>query len=176
VTARGKASRAPRAAGANGNMSNPTRTTHGVRVVALMEAAKAAIVLVAGFGLLSAIHKGAAQVADDLARHMHLNPAQGFPHIFVDLAGKTSSSQLWLLAAGAFGYAAMRATEAFGLWHRRRWAEWFAVASGGLYVPVEFYEIARGFSGIKLVMLLANLGIVAYMAYALRVSGRPPVP
>ncbi len=150
------------------------RSSHGVRVVAALEASKAAIVLIAGFGLLSALHQGAAQVAEDLARQMHLNPAKGYPQIFIDLARDTSNAQLRLLAAGAFGYAAMRGIEAFGLWRRRRWAVWFSVASGAVYVPIELYEIAQGFSAIKLVTLLVNLGIVACMAYALRVSGAGP--
>ena len=157
----------------SGGEPAPTRSFRGVRVVAALEASKAAVVLIAGFGLLSAVHLGAAQVAEDLARQMHLNPAQGYPRVFVDLARDTSNTQLRLLAAGAFGYAAMRGIEAFGLWRQRRWAEWFSVASGAIYVPLELYEIAQGFSAVKLVTLLANLGIVGYMAYTLRVS-RPP--
>lgn len=148
----------------------PARFFRGVRVVAALEAAKAAVVLIAGFGLLSAVHLGAAQVAEDLARQMHLNPATGYPRIFIDLARDTSNAQLWLLAAGAFGYAAMRSVEAFGLWRHRRWAVWLSVASGAVYVPIEVYEIGQGFSAIKLLTLLVNLGIVAYMALTLRAS------
>jgi uncharacterized membrane protein (DUF2068 family) len=155
-------------------MPTGTRSTHGVRVIAVLELTKALVVLVAGFGLLSAIHQGAAQVAEDVARQMHLNPAKGYPRIFIDLANDTSNAQLRLLAAGAFGYAVMRGVEAFGLWCKRRWAERFSVASGAVYVPIELAEIAKGFTWVKLAMLLVNLGIVAYMAYALRVSRQPP--
>jgi uncharacterized membrane protein (DUF2068 family) len=155
-------------------MSTQVRSTRGVRVIAVMEVAKAAIVLVAGFGLLWAIHDGAAQIVEELAGHMHLNPAKGFPRVFIELAHDTSNSRLWLLSAGAFSYAAMRCIEAFGLWRRRRWAEWFSVASGSLYVPIEVVEIAQGVSTLKLVTLLANVGIVVYMGYALRVSRREP--
>ena len=150
--------------------SRPSRGNRGVRVVAALEASKAAVVLIAGFGLLSAVHLGAAQVAEDLARQMHLNPAKGTPHIFIDLARDTSSGQLRLLAAGAFAYAAMRSAEAFGLWRQRRWAVWFSVASGAVYVPIELYEISQGFSAVKFVTLLVNLGIVACMAHTLRAS------
>jgi uncharacterized membrane protein (DUF2068 family) len=101
-----------------------------VRVVALLEASQAAVALVAGFGLLSAIHEGAAQIVEALVQHVHLNPAKGYPHVFIDLARNTSNSQLWVLAAGAFSYAALRCDEAFGLWRGRRWAAWLSVASG----------------------------------------------
>jgi uncharacterized membrane protein (DUF2068 family) len=103
---------------------------------------------------------------------MHLNPAKGYPEVFVALARETSNSQLRLLAAGAFAYAALRGVEAFGLWRQRRWAEWLSVASGVIYVPFELFEIAHGVSTLKIVTLLANAGIVAYMAHALRVSRR----
>ena len=46
------------------------------------------------------------------------------------------------------------------------------MASSGVYVPIELYEIARGYSAIKLTALLANVGIVVYMAYALQASRR----
>lgn len=151
-------------------MPSAARPRNGLRVVALLEACKGAVVLVAGFGLLTALHQGAAQVVEELARHMHMNPAQGYPQIFVEWAADTSNGQLRLLAMGAFGYAAMRVTEAFGLWWHRRWAQWFSIASGAVYVPIELYKIATGFSLLNAALLLANLGIVAYMAHTLRLS------
>jgi len=140
--------------------------------VAVFEGAKAAIVLIAGFGLLSAIHSGAARIVEELAQHMHLNPARGYPRVFVDLARDVTNTQLWMMAAAAFGYAVMRSVEAYGLWQKRRWAEWFSVASGAVYLPFELVEIARGVSALRLTTLLANLGVVLYMLHALRVSRR----
>ena len=146
------------------------RSTKVVRVVAVLEAAKAAVVVLAGMGLLVAVHEGAARLIDELAGHMHLNPASRYPRIFIDLARDASNERLRVLAAGAFVYSLMRGFEAYGLWNRRRWALWLSVASGAIYVPFEVYEIAAGFSWLKLTMLLVNLGIVAYMAAELRVS------
>jgi uncharacterized membrane protein (DUF2068 family) len=103
---------------------------------------------------------------------MHLNPAKGYPRVFIELAHNTSNSQLWLLAAGAFSYAALRWVEAFGLWRRRDWTAWFSVASGAVYVPVELVEIARGVSALRVGALLVNLAIVAYVLYALREARR----
>ena len=145
-------------------------STTGIRVVAAFEAAKGAVVLAAGFGLLSAAHKGLAAIVESLVRHLHLNPAKGTPRVFVELARNTSSTQLWMLAAAAFAYAALRLAEAYGLWHKRRWAEWFAIVSGAIYVPFEIYELDKGFSVLKATTLLVNVGIVLFMAYALRAS------
>jgi uncharacterized membrane protein (DUF2068 family) len=80
--------------------------------------------------------------------------------------------RLWLLALLAFGYAVLRIAEAYGLWRGRRWAEWFAVASGGIYVPIEIYELFHGLSKIKVGMLTVNVGIVLFMGVALCRSRR----
>ena len=79
-----------------------------------------------------------------------------------------------LLALSAFLYAVIRFIEAFGLWQRKRWAAWLGVLSGGVYVPVELFEVAHRLSWVKLGVLSVNLAIVAYLVYALTIAGRPP--
>ena len=51
----------------------------------MFEAAKGAVVLLAGFGVLLALDHGVAPFADALVRHMHLNPAKEAPRIFLAL-------------------------------------------------------------------------------------------
>ncbi len=138
-----------------------------VRAVALFEAAKGALVLVAGLGLLSLVHEDVQAFAERLVRHSHLNPASHYPHIFVDAASRVTDANLWMFAAGAALYAAVRGVEAYGLWRERRWAEWFALIAGGVYIPVEIFELIRHVSWIKVTILTTNVAIVAYMAWAL---------
>jgi uncharacterized membrane protein (DUF2068 family) len=145
-----------------------TRPHLGLGIVAAFEAAKGLLVLMAGFGLLSLVHHDAQRVAEDVVRHFHLDPASHYPGIFLDLSSRASDTRLWLLAALAFCYAGLRLAEAYGLWRERPWAEWFAVASGGIYVPIEIYELFSGVSRIKAGMLAINVGIVVYMIKALR--------
>ena len=143
------------------------RLSSGVRVVAAFEAAKGLLVLAAGFGLLSLVHKDVQRAAEVLVGHFHLNPASGYPRIFVELAGRISDQRLWMLAGFASSYAGIRLVEAYGLWRDRRWAEWFAVVSSGLYIPIEVYELLVGASWLKVGTLLANVAIVAYMSLVL---------
>jgi len=81
-----------------------------------------------------------------------------------------------LLALSAFLYAVIRFIEAFGLWQRKRWAAWLGVLSGGVYVPVELFEVAHRLSWVKLGVLSVNLSIVAYLVYALTIAGRGRPP
>lgn len=144
-----------------------TLPPRGLRVVAMFEAAKGAVVLVAGFGLLVIVDHGVAPMTDALVRHLHLNPAKDVPQIFLKLINDTSNQQLQLLAAGALAYAVLRLAEAVGLWRARAWAEWLSVVSGAIYVPFELYELSRGVTPLRLGMLLLNLGVVVYMLLAL---------
>jgi uncharacterized membrane protein (DUF2068 family) len=146
----------------------------GLRVVAVFEGAKGGLVLITGFGLLAFIHRDIYSAAEEVVRHFHLNPAHHYPGIFLDAAARVNDTRLWILALSAFLYAMVRFIEAFGLWHRKLWAAWFGVLSGGIYIPVELYEVTQGLSWAKLTVLSVNLAIVAYLGYALTIHGRPP--
>ena len=139
----------------------------GVRTVAIFEAGKGALVLLAGLGLLALINRDVQAIAERMVRFSHLNPASRYPRIFIDAASRVTDARLWLFAGAAALYSLIRGVEAYGLWKERRWAEWFALISGGLYLPVEIYEVYHHVTWIKLAVFASNVAIVAYMAYAL---------
>lgn len=143
---------------------NPHRA---VRAVALIEAAKGVLVLAAASGLLLFVHEDLNSLAAELVRHMHLNPASRYPHIFLDVVADLPQPGLLWLAAGAAAYAFLRLVEAYGLYYTRAWAEWLAALSGGVYIPFEITEIARKPSLLGAIILVINLGVVSVMALAL---------
>src|SRR5678816_1590083 len=132
-------------------------STTGLKSIAIVEALKGAVVLLAAAGAVSLVHENAQVIADEIVRTFHLNPASHYPRIFLDAVKSLNSSKLWLLAMGAFLYSGIRFIEAYGLWHERSWAEWFGVISGAIYLPVEVYELFLGFSFIKFALLSTNL-------------------
>src|SRR6185436_7491257 len=110
-----------------------------LRFIAAFEGLKGVLVLAVGFALLGYIHSDLESFCEDLVRNLHLNPARGLPRIFIQSAGRVPDSQMHFLVVGAALYAAVRFVEAVGLWHDRAWAEWFALVSCGVYLPVEIY-------------------------------------
>ncbi len=140
----------------------------GIRTVAVLESLKGVLVLLAGFGIFALIHRDVQVAAERIVRHFHLNPASRTPRIFLDLAGHMSDRRLWVLAFFACSYAAVRLTEAYGLWRGRRWAEWLAAVSSGIYIPIELYELANGITVIKTATLAVNTVILIVMLSALR--------
>lgn len=153
----------------------PAKPFDGVRAVALTEAAKGVLVLLAGFGVMAFIHRDLQGLAESLVRHAHLNPASHYPRIFIDAMARAHDLRLGRLAALSFLYVALRFVEAYGLWCRKRWAEWLAALSGGVYLPLELYELARKPTVVKAVVLLVNVVVVAVMVRALaaRRNARP---
>ncbi|RYD71574.1 MAG: DUF2127 domain-containing protein, partial [Verrucomicrobiaceae bacterium] len=134
-----------------------------IRMIAATEALKGSVVMLAGISAFALVHRDIQALAELLVRHSHLNPSSHYPRIFVEAASKVHDPELRLLAAGAAVYALARFIEAYGLWYQRGWAEWFAAVSGGIYLPIEMYELFRGITGLKLMVLLLNVAVVSYM-------------
>jgi uncharacterized membrane protein (DUF2068 family) len=137
----------------------------GIRTVALFEAFKGIIVLLAGFALLRLVHGELQLIADHIDKHLHLNPARHNPHIFLDAIAGISDSRIRYLAVFAFLYSVVRFVEAYGLWNYKTWAEWFAIISGGIYIPFEIIGLFKHATITKGSVFLINLFIVLYLLY-----------
>jgi len=137
----------------------------GLRTIALIEGVKGALVLIVGFGVLSLINKDLEEAAEHIVHRFHMNPAHHYPHIFIETSKHLTNAHLVGLASAAAAYALVRFIEAYGLWRKRVWAEWFAILSGGLYLPIEIYELIHRATIIKAVILLTNLVIVVYLLF-----------
>jgi uncharacterized membrane protein (DUF2068 family) len=138
-----------------------------VRSVAIFEATKGAVVLLAGFGVLSLLHRDIRVAAAALVGRLHLNPTHRFEHSFIEAASGVTDTGLWLIASLGFLYALFRFLEAYGLWSGRRWAEWLAVVSGGLYVPLEIYELIQRYTWVRVSAVIVNLVVVGMMTVVL---------
>lgn len=145
-----------------------------IRAVAVLEAAKGIMVLLTGLGALSLVHHDIQHVAEQLVNHFHLNPAKHYPRIFLDTAAHLTDARLWWFALFALIYALVRFVESYGLWRGRRWAEWFAAVSGGMYIPLEIYRLSKGITPLTLSVLVINLLVVGLMIDALRHSHKAP--
>jgi uncharacterized membrane protein (DUF2068 family) len=85
--------------------------------------------------------------------------------MFLDLAGNVTDAHLWAAARIAFAYSALRFTEAYGLWRERTWAEWVALVSGALLLPLEVRELMRGLTWLRCAFFVGNVAVVLYMLY-----------
>ena len=88
--------------------------------------------------------------------------------MFLDWADSLTTAKIWTVAAAALSYSVLRFIEAYGLWYARAWAEWIALVSGTLYLPFEIYKLIHKQNLFHVSVLLINLAVVFYMAYALK--------
>ena len=141
------------------------RQLKALRAVAFVEFLKGFVVLLAGFGVLSLVHRDAWDVAESFLEWLHISPETHYAQVFLNLADQVTDAKLWAVAIGALTYSSLRFGEAYGLWRERAWAEWLALISGAIYLPFEIVELARKPDWIRLTVLAVNLAVVLYMAF-----------
>jgi uncharacterized membrane protein (DUF2068 family) len=148
-----------------------SRQLRALRAVASIEFLKGLVVLLAGFGVLSLVHRDAWDVAESFLEWLHISPDTHYAQVFLNLADQVTDAKLWGVAVGALAYSSLRFLEAYGLWRERAWAEWLALISGAIYLPFEIYELARRPDWIRLGIFVVNLAVVLYMVF-LRLQAR----
>lgn len=126
-----------------------------LRGIAVFEAAKGAIALVGALGLFE-------------LRHATFDPSHLIGRELVRLIAATNRIPFWLVVVAALAYAAVRWTEAWGVWYARRWAFWLGGASGGIYLPIEVYEFTRRATWTRAGLVLGNICVVVLMLTWLR--------
>jgi uncharacterized membrane protein (DUF2068 family) len=150
------------------DLTPPSTSHRTLRLVALMESIKGAIVFGAGFGLLSLLHHDVRHLAESLVTRLNIDRERHFAGVFLNAASKVTDARLWGFAALALAYSAIRFTEGYGLWFNRRWAAWLGAVSGAIYIPVEAYELWHKPSALKFGTLVFNVALVAYLVWTLR--------
>ncbi|HVH85907.1 MAG TPA: DUF2127 domain-containing protein, partial [Terriglobales bacterium] len=138
----------------------------GLRAVASLEMFKGVLAIIGGIGLVTLLHKDIGDVAESIVEALHLNPAHRIAQAFIHMADRVDDSRIVAMACVAFAYSIIRFAEAYGLWHARAWAEWFAIISGAAYLPWEIIEVAKhAHHVVRWTVLIVNVLVVLYMIY-----------
>ena len=142
----------------------------GLRGVAVFEACKGLIALVAGIWLFTMRHKDMSLIAERLLRSLHIAPHRHISQKVMGAAGKLDTHTIWIIFSGILAYVIVRFVEAIGLWMEQEWAEWFALLSGCLYLPWELYALTHHATALKWGIFAVNMVIVLYLAWLLHDS------
>lgn len=134
----------------------------GLRTVAVFEASKGLLVLALAV-ILIAVHHHLEDLAEELLYHLHVDFDRHWAQALMEGASKISTMRIWTVVTVALAYTVVRFVEAWGLWHRRVWAEWFALLSGALYLPIEIVQVAEHHRWEPIAILAINLAIIFYM-------------
>ena len=129
------------------------------------------VLLAAGVVLLSHAHTDWGQAITGTAKDFGLDPHRTGIVRITEHASALTPKKVAIFGAVALVYGLLEATEGYGLWRRRRWAEYLTVIATSLLLVPEVWELTKKPSAFKIGGLLVNLAIVAYLVYRLRARG-----
>ncbi|HLH57083.1 MAG TPA: DUF2127 domain-containing protein [Verrucomicrobiae bacterium] len=140
------------------------QTPLALRSIAFFEAVKGILALAAALGLLSVRHTDLHAATDAFLLRHGINPERHYMRLFIEGVARATNHHVGEIAAIGFAYAAVRFVEAYGLWRDKHWAEWFAVISAGLYLPLELTHFGRHPTPFNLGVIAVNMVIILYLA------------
>lgn len=138
-----------------------------LRAIALFEMFKGLVAIIASLVLLSLANYNVRHFTYWLISYLHLDSDAHYFKTLFDYSDLLGNENLHMVVLMAWGYAAVRFVEGYGLWKTRVWAEWLAALSGGVYLPIEVSHLMLHTNAINTAVLVINVCVVSYMTYRL---------
>lgn len=136
--------------------------------IAIFKFVKGALLLALACGAVSLFHKDVAMHVEHWIEQLRIDPDNRYVGALLDKLDLIHTKQLKELSALGLAYAALFLTEGTGLLFRQRWAEWLTIVATTSFIPLEIYELVKQFTGLRLLLLIGNCAIVAYLVYHVR--------
>jgi len=146
----------------------PPRPPLALRCIALFEAAKGLLALAATCGIISLRHTDLHAATDTFLLRHGVDPERHYTRLFIESVAKATNHHTGEIAAVGFAYVLIRCVEGYGLWQGKHWAEWLAVISAGLYLPLEMQHFAHSANLPNAGLICFNIVIVLYLAKLLK--------
>ena len=137
-------------------------------MIAVFKFVKAAFIIATVFGLLHFYDPKVASVLFRLAHDLPYAFEQKLMSEAIAFLSGISPRRIQLLAAAGFVYATLFLVEGTGLWRGLHWAEILTVIATSSLIPVEIYEVHHRFTASRVLVLLGNIAIVAYLIWRMR--------
>ena len=135
----------------------------GVRIIAAFKLFKGLVLFAVGLGALKLMHKDMAFEFERWADSFRVDPNNLYIHRLLEKLSILDDRKLRELSVGTFFYSALLLTEGTGLLLGKRWAKFFTIIATSSFVPLEVYELIQRVNAAKLVVLLLNIAVVAYL-------------
>lgn len=140
----------------------------GLLLIAVFKLAKGFLLLAAALGALKLLHHDVAGIARHWINALRVDPDNFFLHRLLARLSIIDDHKLKELSVGTFIYSALSFIEGIGLALRKRWAEYFTTIVTAALLPIEIWEIYHHATTAKIIVLLINLAVVAYLIWELR--------
>jgi uncharacterized membrane protein (DUF2068 family) len=149
-------------------MSSTRKHNRALLAIAIFKWAKGLLLLAIALGLLKLLHRDVGEVLENLANSLRADPDNRFLGGLMNKLSLLDDKKIGQLSALTSVYSLLFVTEGTGLFFEKRWAEYLTVIATASLVPFEVYELVREFSAVKLLILILNVAIVAFLIVILR--------
>jgi uncharacterized membrane protein (DUF2068 family) len=154
----------------NADHYNPDpRAQPGLQVIAIVEAAKGVLAILAASGLELLGPASLRSWVEALIVRFQLDPHHG---AMAWLGSTINPDSVHIAAAVAIVYGVMRVTESWGLWRAKAWASWLGCIGAALYLPFDVYALAGHPGWLSVAVVGINLLVVWVLARDLLVRRR----
>ena len=138
-----------------------------LELIAAYKLLQAILLVAVGVGALKLVHKDVADILMDVVHALHRNPEGRFVGFLLDKAALVNDHLLRRFSLFVFFYAALGVLEGVGLLLEKAWAEYLTAIITASFLPLEIIELHHRVTWIKIVFLVVNLAVLAYLVYHL---------
>lgn len=137
-------------------------------MIGVLKLFKGLALLVAGIGLLSLLHRDAAETVRHWIEYVRMDPHDRLIDHLLEKVGGVSHRTLRRLGVGTLLYAGVFSTEGIGLLTAQPWAEYVTAGVTTSFLPLETYELAVHPSVVKTLVVLVNVVVVVYLVLEIK--------
>jgi uncharacterized membrane protein (DUF2068 family) len=134
---------------------------------------RAVVLVLVGIALIANPHHDWGKTVANFAGDLGLDPNSNGIERIIHKLHAISSHRYAVYGIIALAYGALEAAEGYGLWRRRRWAEYLTVLATSLLFIPEIWEVAHKATPLKIGAFLVNVVVVAYLSLRLRSADQP---
>jgi uncharacterized membrane protein (DUF2068 family) len=134
-------------------------------VIGALKLCEAALFVMLGVGVMRLLHKDLVRYVWHLLAAMRFDPEGRFASLLLDKVALISPHRLKEISAVAFAHAGLDIIEGVGLILRKVWAEFVTLVVSVLFLPLEFFEIVRHVTRIRLGVAALNVAVVIYLIF-----------
>jgi len=142
----------------------------GLLVVGLFKLSKAAFFTTVGAVAYHLIHVNLGDVVDQLIDRLRIDPEGRMASFLMDRVDLIGHHQLREAGTYSLIYAVLCMIEGVGLISHKVWAEYFTVTLTTAALPWELYELVHRFEWYKVGLILANVAVVLYLLWVLKMK------
>jgi uncharacterized membrane protein (DUF2068 family) len=143
--------------------AQPEKSNRLILLIGAFAILKALLLLIVAMAVHHLINADIALTLAGWVRHIRVDPDNHYLHTAIEKLTGVPRKRLHELSIGTFIYAALFFVEGVGLLLRKRWAEYLTVITTSGLLPIEIYEVCERVTLMKVLLLIVNVAIVAYL-------------